>query len=165
MGGLPLSFVILSFAQNPRICRCLCRCPFFCLSFPKGICFCLSFVILSFAQNPRRCLCPCRCLFYVRHSDSKSQNLCLCLFSPVILSFAQNLSRCLCPCPFFRLSFPKGICFCLCLFSPVILSFAQNPRRCLCFVFARHSERSSESPSFAFAFVLSCFCPDRCHRC
>jgi len=44
-----LSFVILGFAQNLRPCPCL----FFCLSFPKGICFCLLFVILSAAKNPR----------------------------------------------------------------------------------------------------------------
>ena len=46
--------VILSFAQNLLPCLCL----FFCLSFPKGICFCLSFVILRAAKNPRIYGCP-----------------------------------------------------------------------------------------------------------
>jgi len=63
----------LSFWRSQNLRRCTCPCLFFCLSFPKGICFCLSFVILSFAQNPR---------------------ICLRFVSPVILSFAQNLSRC-----------------------------------------------------------------------
>ena len=101
----------------------------FCLSFPKGICFC-----------PRSCRCPC---LSVCHSRRESSFALAAAVAPAFLSVIPegNLllhSQLPLPLPF-CLSFPKGICCCLC--------------RCPCLSVC-HSRRES-AVAFAVAVALA----------
>ena len=88
----------------------------FCLSFPKGICFC-----------PRRCRCPCLSVCHSRRESAFALAVALAFLSVIPEGNLLLHSQLPLPLPF-CLSFPEGICCCLCNCRCLCLSVCHSQR-------------------------------------